>query len=444
MERTRAPTERAAPPRRRRRAASSPATPPGTLEDVRRILVGAERERLDAIEAQQPVISAESVGAVLPDAAVEASRHHRHELSVALEPTLTTTIRQVVERDSELFGAILSPAIGAAVRRAVREAFDALVQRIDETLAFSLSPESIAWRIEARRTGRPLAEIVLARTLLYRVEQVFLIHSPSGVALRHVAVPGVGAANPDQVASMLSAIDAFVVEAFSGGEPAAHVGRFEAGGLTVWVDRDPLATIAAVVRGRGPSELGDMLCHARERISVSQRPELERFVSEVELFAPSEPVLEECLVSRTTPPSKRPRRVLGAVLALVALAALGALGAWQWRRASDARQLARSVAALEAEPGIVVLSASGSRRPSIRSRRAPSTCSRDGTCEPASSRSSPSTRDTPRSPSSACARRCARPTRSISRSSAASSRWLAKRLPRGSSALGSRARSCPT
>ena len=43
--------------------------------------------------------------------------------------------------------------------------------------------QGLKWRVESIRTGRPFAEIVLMHSLLYRVEQVFLIHRETGLVL---------------------------------------------------------------------------------------------------------------------------------------------------------------------------------------------------------------------------------------------------------------------
>ncbi|UJR82719.1 hypothetical protein [Sandaracinus amylolyticus] len=362
MEPSRVRTEGALGPRRRLRPrAAAPAPTPAeaakSLDEIRRIVVGDERTRIDAIEAQQPFVAPRTVGGVLPEAVETADRTRGHELSVALERPVTESVRSIVRRDADLLAEILSPTIGVAVRRAVSQAFAALLQRIDTVLERSLSPQSVRWRIEAWRTGVPFAEIVLARTLVYRVEQVFLIHSPSGVALRHVAAPGIGAIDPDQVASMLAAIDAFVVDAFAPGEPGAHVGQLEAGDLTMWIDRDAMVTVALVVRGKAPRELADLARGTRERIAIERRAELCGFSSDVGPFASTETTLSECLREVRATPPRRAHVWLGIALALLALPIAGALASWWSGRTTAARRLEASVDALRAEPGIVVISA---------------------------------------------------------------------------------------
>ena len=77
--------------------------------------------------------------------------------------------------------------IGPAIRRSISEALRALLQNLNRTLDQSFSLKGLSWRIEAWRTGVPFHQILLRNTLIYRVEQVFLIHRDSGLLIQHLA-----------------------------------------------------------------------------------------------------------------------------------------------------------------------------------------------------------------------------------------------------------------
>jgi OOP family OmpA-OmpF porin len=233
-----------------------------------------------------------------------------------------------------------------------------MLQRLDQALERSLSVQSVRWRIEARRTGRSFAEVVMLRTLVYRVEEVFLIHTDTGLVLEH-ASSGPGVRSPDEVASMLAAIDSFLHEAFRPLADPAHLRLFEAGDLTVWVDRGAPATVAAVVRGVAPRALGGVIREARERISLELAAPLTDFQDDVAPFVAARPELEACLQEQRRAPAPRSR----AWLAVAAAAVLAAIGLGVGSHLSAERRLGRYVSALAAEPGIAVTSAhrSGSR-----------------------------------------------------------------------------------
>lgn len=338
--------KRSAPlPSRRIRARPGPATAKqveASLDDVRRIIG----------------VGVKPVAKVLPEAIAQATEERSSALSAALEPAVTKAIRNVASRESDWFGEILAPAIGAAVRKAVATAFAALMQRFNEALERSLSIRSFQWRFEARRTGRPFAEVVLLHTLVYRVEQVFLIHANTGLVLQHVVAEGAPAADPDQVASMLSAIDSFGREAF---EPKSAAGvylhEFALGDLTVWIDKAGAIAIAVVVRGMAPRSLLELVGETRERIILEHRAALARFVSDVEPFAATRPLLERCLREQRLRARRRGPVILAVAGIIITAAIATLLVRGHSRSVAEQRHLAAYRHTLEARPGIVVTSA---------------------------------------------------------------------------------------
>jgi outer membrane protein OmpA-like peptidoglycan-associated protein len=313
----------------------------GTLDDVRRI-IGVE---------PAPLAKA------LPEAIVQATEERATAMEAALEPTVSRSIRVVASRDSRWLGEILAPAIGVAVRKAVAQAFAAMMQRFNEALDKSLSLRSLKWRLEARRTGRPFAEVVLLRTLVYRVEQVFLIHTQTGLVLQHVGAEGLPSANPDQVASMLAAIDAFGREAFASA-PGAYLHEFSMGDLTVWVDRGPAIAVAIVIRGKAPRTLLERVTETRERIELEYRESLARFRADTSPFSATVPLLESCLTEQTKQPPQRGPVILAAA-ALVIVVVVGTLVVRsRTTNAAEEAQLQTYRHVLATQPGIIVTSAS--------------------------------------------------------------------------------------
>jgi OOP family OmpA-OmpF porin len=306
---------------------------------------------------EKRAVSATTVAEVLPEAAADASRERLEALAIGLEPAVGIAVREVVRREPERIGEILAPTIGAAVKKAVSDAVAAMLERLDAVLDRSLSIRNIKWRIEAKRTGRPFAEVVLLRTLKYRVEQVFLIHTETSLVLQHVVAPELKAESPDQVAAMLSAVDAFGREAFGLSPPGSHLEKFKIGDLTVWVDRDSTLTLASVIRGVPGMDLPERLSEVRTRIGLTYSKELTRFSGDVASFVPTRPELESLLTSEQVVRKKRAGLWL-AVLGMLLVAGILAL-AWRGhtRSVRVSRERAAIVEALEREPGIVVTSA---------------------------------------------------------------------------------------
>jgi OOP family OmpA-OmpF porin len=316
-------------------------------------VVGPERARLETLETR-PSVDSDTIGRVLPDAVTAAGRADAGRLGIALEEPVTAAVRAVARREADFLGEVLAPTIGATVRKAVSDAISAMLERLNHVLERGLSLRALRWRIEAVRTQRPFAEIVLLRTLVYRVEQAFLIQPRTGLVLQHVIAEGVAVQDPDQVAALLEAIDSFAREAFRPQPAGAHLSRARVGDLTLWVDRDARLIVAAVVRGVAPPELGARLRETRERIDVRLHDQIEAFRSDVTPFVGARPMLEECLAEQRAPPPPRAQRWL----ALLLVALCGGLGALGIRSAVRTRQhavlLDRYVSAFAEEPGVVV------------------------------------------------------------------------------------------
>src|SRR5215470_1442498 len=161
------------------------------FSELREILVGPERKRLRDLQARldDPHSQTKLVSNVLADAiSLRADDPH---LNRALSPAVERAINNSVRRNAKPLADALFPVMGPAIRKAISHALAAMVQSLNQALEQSLSWRAIRWRIDAWRTGKPFSEIVLLHTLLYRVEQVFLIHRQTGLLLLHVTAPSV-------------------------------------------------------------------------------------------------------------------------------------------------------------------------------------------------------------------------------------------------------------
>ncbi|MDI1449073.1 OmpA family protein [Polyangium sp. 6x1] len=324
-----------------------------TLDDLRPFLVQPEQERLKSLEhkLETPDALAEAIGEVLPRAAV-MSQKRGEELSSAMQPLMLSSIHEVVRKNPELFADAIFPSIGPAIRRAARAALEAFVQRVDDMVQRTMTVESLRWRIEAARTGRPFIEVVMLHNLAYRVEHVFLVHRESGLVLQHVAAESVAPEDPDQVSAMLAALDDFTRDAFRE-EKEAGLSRFCVGGLTGVVEHGPRAMLVAIVRGIASKDVEASLAETLELIHRQYAAPLERFQGEVAAFEPTRDALVGCIrEERIQKPASRRRGqlVLGAIAVLVMIAVGITWSLWH----DQHRRFAAYVEALGEEPGLTI------------------------------------------------------------------------------------------
>ena len=327
------------------------------LAELRELILGPERRRLHELERRLDAagLTREELAELLPEAIALRTGRDR-QLARALAPTVENAIGESVRRNPRPIATAIFPVLGPAIRKAIAEALAGLAASINRALEHSLSPRGIRWRLEAWRTGVPYAQIVLKHALVYRVEQVFLIHRDTGLMLAHARAPDLPASDADLISGMLTAIRDFVADSFSPEREAGGLRRFSVGELTVMVEQGPQALVAAVVRGEAPDDLLLRLQDTLETIHLQFAGALAEFDGDTEPFAAAQPLLEDCLatVVATDPEaeSKSRRRWLPLVLAVVVVALiLGGLILRSRMRWNEA------VARLRAEPGIVVTEA---------------------------------------------------------------------------------------
>lgn len=275
----------------------------------------------------------------------------------AMTPVTERSIRRSVELNSSILAEALFPIIGPAIRRSIQHALESMVQSLNSAVENSLSPESLKWRAEAWRTGKTFAEVVVLRTLLYRVEQVFLIEKSSGLLLQQVAVDPKLAENSELISAMLTAIQDFVRDSFQAREQEG-IGSVTIGGTTLWIETGPQAVLAGVIRGTPPRELREVFHDTVVAIHQDYLKPLASFGGDPEIFAPTRELLQGCLRQQkreAVVKEERKRRFTPFhAVALVAVAGLITWGAFAWRSASRwsaFREHLRTV------PGIVLIRA---------------------------------------------------------------------------------------
>ncbi len=338
-------------------APSGPSRPgPDDLELVRELLLGREKTQISQLQEriENTEIRARDVGRVLPEAVRSCSSEgDSEELTRALTPAIETALQDSVQRRPSILTNAIFPIIGPAIRRASAEAISRLVQSVNHALEHSFSLRGLTWRLEALRTGRSYAEIVLCRTLVYRVEQVFLIHSTSGLLLHHVAQPDVPELNGDVVSGMITAIHDFISDSFRV-TPGERLHVLEVGGLSVWIETGPYATLAAVIRGHPPATLRRTLQAAIERVHEDFAAALRSADRAGTTFAETTPILSECLLGQEIQAAGRSLRAFW----LAVLIVTGIAGGWMFTLLRENHRWSSYLRRLAAEEGIVVSASS--------------------------------------------------------------------------------------
>lgn len=328
--------------------------PTDELSELRGLLIAPEQVQLNDLQERldNPARYAEDVSRILP-AALTLSSNRDNKLTSALMPSVEAAIGVSVKKNPQRLVDAIFPVMGPAIRKAIANAFSEMVQSLNQTLEYSVSLKGLKWRLEALRTGKSFAEVVLSHTLLYRVEQIFLIHRETGLLLQHVEAGAAAVQDVDLVSGMLTAIQDFVHDSFGAGRSDA-LDSMQVGELTVWIERGPQAVLAAVIRGTARNELRRVMQDALDGIHVEQREALEAFAGDAAPFEASRSHLESCIQVQTeTARPKKPSPILLAAGILIVLA----LALWQFFSIRESSRWNDYLSRLRSEPGLVLVSA---------------------------------------------------------------------------------------
>lgn len=294
------------------------------ISQLRNLLFGKDYDALLALKAQfeNSATYSASVASVIAEA-LQHREAHDGGVSSVLAPTVERAMSHAISSDPKRFADVLYPVMGPAIRKSIQQALNEALENFNRLLEQSLSASSWRWRFDAWRTGQSYAQIAMLRTLVYQVEQVFLIHGDTGLLLQHVVSENVTSKDPEIISGMLTAIQDFIKDSFAvAGEDTLDTLRL--GELTVLVEHGPHAVLAVVIRGTVPAELRAMLAETVETIHRQYHEQLQTYQGDTSAFSDSEPLLRDCLVKKQQQREKRPPWLAYLLLATIA----GTLGWW--------------------------------------------------------------------------------------------------------------------
>jgi outer membrane protein OmpA-like peptidoglycan-associated protein len=179
------------------------------------------------------------------------------------------------------------------------------------------------------RTGRSFTEVALLHSLVFRVEQVFLIHKKTGLPIAHAVAPSVAMQDPSLVSGMLSAIQDFVRDSFHTGQ-GQGVNRLNVGDLDVWVENGPYAILALVIRGIAPRTLRQRMEETLEKIHAEHAAQLDAYDGDSAPFADVHKDLAQCLEAKFKEETEAGGYGYALAAGVVLLALVGGWLGWRW------------------------------------------------------------------------------------------------------------------
>ena len=323
---------------------------------LRTLLLAPEQTQLDELRERLDNRSVEprDVSRVLPEAFAMRGEGDQ-QMSTVLTPYVENGFISTVRKSPQTIVDAIAPIMGPAIRQAITRALQSMTEAFNHTLDESLSFRGLQWRVEAWRTGRSFAEVVLLHRLRYRVDQVFLIHRDTGLLLHHVAAEGVVVPDQHVLSGMLTAIQDYVRDSF-GAARDQTLDQFHVGEWTVWIEQGSQAYLAGVIRGTPPASLREKFRDVVDWIHAEQADALVAFKGDATLFETVQPHLKDCLQAHYESP--QPSHALKRWMC--GMAVLLTCFWWGWTVYHAHARWSHLLAQLKAEPGLVITNSSSS------------------------------------------------------------------------------------
>jgi len=323
--------------------------PDDSLNELRRLLVGPLAVQLEEMQEllKDQSLNPDDVSKILPEAImIRSSRDN--QIVMAMEPVIEDAIKSSIRKDPRNLVEVLVPVMLPAIKKAITALIKEMIQNFSATLEHGLSMRGLKWRYEAFKTKKPFGEIALIHSLIYQVEQVFLIHKETGLVLQSAASEDTVVQDPDMVSSMLTAIQDFVRDSF-GGSQDDSLDNLQFGDRSVWIEHTSQAVLAAVVWGNAPEDFRSVLRETLSTIHFEHIDSLRKFNGNTAPFEITKSRLSDCLRSKFKAKKQNPFIVWTLTASTVFV-----IGYWSFFSIREYMRWTDYLDRLHREPGIVI------------------------------------------------------------------------------------------
>ncbi|MCG8634898.1 MAG: OmpA family protein [Desulfobacterales bacterium] len=328
-----------------------------SLDALKTLLLQPENHRLKILEDRldDPMKRADEISRALPEA-VSLSVMSGNRLARVIQPVIDDSLKESVRKNPKGLADAIFPALGPGIRKAISSTLMGMIQSLNQVLNHSFSIQGLKWRFEAFKTGRQFAEVVMLHTLIFQVEQIFLVHSDTGIVLEHVVAEGAIIQDPDLVSGMLTAIQDFVRDSFNT-DAGDDLETLRIGSdRSVWVEKGEHAFIAAVIKGTPPVELRTFYRETIEEVHIKASGALSDFDGDTTPFALFRETLNAGLQYKENQEKKKISPLVYLILGAIVIGSIALPWYWGYKALEVQKDWERRLAKLKNQKGVIVVS----------------------------------------------------------------------------------------
>lgn len=185
------------------------------LEDLRHILLHKDREELEELKRilQTPEELEKYTASIIDKRVEQRVERLRSEFRSEFGEPVEQIIEHKIEMSKNELLDVLTPVFGKMIRKYISLQFKLLREQIERQLKkLKNTPKNFWYWFKSKFTGVNQADLILEELDKPKIEAIYLIQKDSGLLLGSYARESV--ADEDMIAGMLTAIKAFVEDAF--------------------------------------------------------------------------------------------------------------------------------------------------------------------------------------------------------------------------------------
>ncbi|MFY0591546.1 hypothetical protein [Roseivirga sp.] len=188
------------------------------FDQLRKILLEQDREDRQALAQKLEELDAQlndkdklqdRVNPIL----VDQEGALKSNFSQLFGPEITESIRKQIKESQDEVVEVLYPIIGRMIKKYITSEIEKLSEKVDAQMEMAFSWEGWKVRIKAWISGTPQKDMVMSGLVEPKIEEIFVIERDSGIMLGNYTKKE--SLDGDMVAGMLTAIKAFVEDAFN-------------------------------------------------------------------------------------------------------------------------------------------------------------------------------------------------------------------------------------
>ncbi|GAB5524677.1 MAG: hypothetical protein Roseis2KO_25490 [Roseivirga sp.] len=188
------------------------------FNQLRKILLEQDREERDELaqklsELDEQLNKKEKLEIKLDPILKEQEIHLRNNFSYLFGPQITESISKQIKDSQDEVVEALYPIIGRMIKKYITNEIEKLSEKVDQQMELAFSWEGWKVRIKAWFSGTPQKEMMLSKLIEPKIEEIFVIERDSGILMGSFSRKE--SVDQDMVAGMLTAIKAFVEDAFT-------------------------------------------------------------------------------------------------------------------------------------------------------------------------------------------------------------------------------------